>query len=62
MNDPPSQPSVSVEETEKGYIVRAGSAVARISRTTLGYAVDADSQVLKEEYNLSPGSFFFNKF
>ena len=54
MNDPPSNPSVSVEETENGYIVHAGSAVARISRTTLGYAVDADSQVLKEEYNLSP--------
>jgi len=55
MNDPPSQPSVSVEETEKGYIVRAGSAVARISKTGLGYAVDADSQVLKKEYDLSPG-------
>ena len=55
MTPPPSQPPVSVEETENGYIVHAGSAVARISRTTLGYAVDADSQVLKEEYNLSPG-------
>jgi len=55
MNDPTSQPTVSVEETEKGYIVRAGSAVARISKTGLGYAVDADSQVLKKEYDLSPG-------
>ena len=55
MNNPPSQPSVSVEETENGYIVRAGSAVANISKNLVGYAVDANSQVLKEEYNLSPG-------
>ena len=55
MTNPPSHIRVSVEETENGYIVQAGSAVARISRTILGYAVDADSQVLKEEYNLSPG-------
>lgn len=55
MTNPPSHIRVSVEETENGYIVQAGSAVARISRTILGYAVAADSQVLKEEYNLSPG-------
>lgn len=55
MTNPSSHIRVSVEETENGYIVQAGSAVARISRTILGYAVDADSQVLKEEYNLSPG-------
>lgn len=54
MTTPPSHPQVSVEETENGYIVHAGSAVATISKTILGYAVDADSQILKEEYDLSP--------
>lgn len=54
MTNPPSHPQVSVEETENGYIVHAGSAVATISKTILGYAVDADSQILKEEYDLSP--------
>lgn len=54
MTNPPSHIRVSVEETENGYIVQAGSAVARISRTPIGYAVDADSQILKEEYDLSP--------
>lgn len=49
MNDPPSHPSVSVEETENGYIVHAGSAVATISKTIAGYAVDVNSQVLKED-------------